>query len=1222
MKRTLLTIFLILSLASAAQTEQPGISIVAGFEVSGIARYQNNLFICGIFDTIAGDSVPNLAMLSADSGVLQSWHPAPNDAVNVILVQNGKLIVGGNFTTIAGQPRNHLAVFDAATGALLPVIPPSSGDGVGALWADGNNIYFDYFSAGITTIRYFDLSTGALSTWASDPIVNNGDIYSIAIAGAYIYVGGVYCYFGIGTHNSPINDFARFSASTGHLDTAFVMSPSVAGQNWISQILPYRGHIYVCGSFDTLGNYPAFGFLAMDSNGVPANFNFYPSSDQTLCMVPQGNTLWVGGYSYSMGYSHSRTLAQIDLATGIATCWNRPIYGNWSSTISMYVSNDTVWAGGRGGSINFNMYVGSPYGSQNVVYLTEAAGYPTISSDEFIAVGGSAGARYTWYYNGQLVNYQSYYYLSNNCHTGDSVYVVVSGAGCSGGSGMSNVIHIVLPPAVNIFSIGASGVCEGQQGNNVSLQAASVNLISSHPTYLWYLNGSIMSNQQIYSPQNLQSGDSIWVVLIDSFRTVSSSKISIPVYPMPSLTISASPCLAADTIRLSGYYANWPIYWERNRLAIDTVYQYQLLSPLPQTFYQVDAYSDGTKFFMNKRGDLFATDALNNRIIKWATGDTSGVVIAGNPSGVSGNDAVHLNRPAGLYIDDNDYLYVSDWYNCRVQRFAPGDSVGVTVAGGNGYGSSPKQLSHPGGIFLNTAGVLYISDEENDRVQRWVIGDTMGTTVAGGNYQGNNPNQLFHPGSIWVDSSDNIYIADVFNFRVQLWVLGATTGITVAGGHGGANAANQLWDPNSIFLDHHGNILIADGANDRIQKWHIGDTMGTTILGGVGYGFNPLFGSTINNPIWVYQDSTGDLLVADNESISVSINTRVAKWGERDTTFVPSAPGIYRAIIALSDVCRDTSISITISAHTGTASAQICPGSSYSFGGHILTQTGTYVDTFSSAAGCDSIVTLHLSLTNGAQTSQSAAICPGSSYSFGGIMIAQAGTYVDTFSSSAGCDSIVTLLLSLTNGIQASQSVSICPGNEYAFGSRILTQAGTYIDTLVSVSGCDSIITLHLSISVPASSTISRSGNILSDNISAAHYQWQLNGVDIPGDTAASMTFTQNGAYSVSATDVNGCNSMSDTLIVINAGTSAISLSDMIYIHPNPATESCTITVMGAVNESYSADLTDITGQEISRLGDFRQAFTFSVASYAKGVYLLKINNSQGEFSVHKLIVE
>jgi len=93
-------------------------------------------------------------------------------------------------------------------------------------------------------------------------------------------------------------------------------------------------------------------------------------------------------------------------------------------------------------------------------------------------------------------------------------------------------------------------------------------------------------------------------------------------------------------------------------------------------------------------------------------------------------------------------------------------------------------------------------------------------------------------------------------------------------------------------------------------------------------------------------------------------------------------------------------------------------------------------------------------------TSQS--ICQGDSYAFGGNLLSTAGTYVDTLLSVEGCDSIATLFLTVLPNTVGSITATICEGQSYTFGSQTLTTSGAYTNTLVNANGCDSTLTLYL----------------------------------------------------------------------------------------------------------------------------------------------------------------
>jgi sugar lactone lactonase YvrE len=56
---------------------------------------------------------------------------------------------------------------------------------------------------------------------------------------------------------------------------------------------------------------------------------------------------------------------------------------------------------------------------------------------------------------------------------------------------------------------------------------------------------------------------------------------------------------------------------------------------------------------------------------------------------------------------------------------------GITVAGGNGRGKKLNQLSSPRGIFIDDNQTIYIADFMNDRIVEWEFNATNGKIVAG-----------------------------------------------------------------------------------------------------------------------------------------------------------------------------------------------------------------------------------------------------------------------------------------------------------------------------------------------------------------------------------------------------------------------------------------------------------------------------------------------------------
>ena len=96
--------------------------------------------------------------------------------------------------------------------------------------------------------------------------------------------------------------------------------------------------------------------------------------------------------------------------------------------------------------------------------------------------------------------------------------------------------------------------------------------------------------------------------------------------------------------------------------------------------------------------------------------------------------------------------------------------------------------------------------------------------------------------------------------------------------------------------------------------------------------------------------------------------------------------------------------------------------------------------------------------------SQAPSICFGDSYTVNGNAYSSAGTYIDSLTNVFGCDSIITTNLSVLSTLYANQNVSLCAGQYISVGPNIYNTAGNYYDTLQTTAGCDSIVYTQLNI--------------------------------------------------------------------------------------------------------------------------------------------------------------
>jgi riboflavin synthase len=117
---------------------------------------------------------------------------------------------------------------------------------------------------------------------------------------------------------------------------------------------------------------------------------------------------------------------------------------------------------------------------------------------------------------------------------------------------------------------------------------------------------------------------------------------------------------------------------------------------------------------------------------------------------------------------------------------------------------------------------------------------------------------------------------------------------------------------------------------------------------------------------------------------------------------------------------------------------------------------------YTNAVGCDSIITLDLTINTTQYATAVVSACE--SYTWNGVVYtSNNNTALDTLVNAAGCDSIVTLNLTILNSTTSIETVTEC--DFYTFNGVIYTSSNTTATkTLVNAVGCDSVITLNLTI--------------------------------------------------------------------------------------------------------------------------------------------------------------
>ena len=268
------------------------------------------------------------------------------------------------------------------------------------------------------------------------------------------------------------------------------------------------------------------------------------------------------------------------------------------------------------------------------------------------------------------------------------------------------------------------------------------------PTYQWKKNGAnVGTNSATYTDATWANNDVVTCVLTSSSSCASPTTatsnavtLSVTTTVTPSVSIAASAttvCGTGTSVTFTATPTNGgtPTYvWKKNGNTIS--------GEVSSTYTTTDLAN----------GDMIScvmTSSLANATPTTATSNSVTMTVNALPSvTLSNTGANSLVGTAVLSVNSTTATDIK-WYNgATLANTSAVSATGTTVAGGNGQGAAANQLNQPNHIYVDGSGNIYISDFLNHRIQKWAPGATSGTTVAGGNGSGSAANQLYRPSAI------------------------------------------------------------------------------------------------------------------------------------------------------------------------------------------------------------------------------------------------------------------------------------------------------------------------------------------------------------------------------------------------------------------------------------------------------------------------------------------
>jgi hypothetical protein len=281
--------------------------------------------------------------------------------------------------------------------------------------------------------------------------------------------------------------------------------------------------------------------------------------------------------------------------------------------------------------------------------------------------------------------------------------------------------------------------------------------------------------------------------------------------------------------------------------------------------------------------------------------------------------------------------------------------------------------------------------------------------------------------------------------------------------------------------------------------------------------------------------------------------------------------------------------------------------------GTVYTESGTYVQELQTVAGCDSTLTLILTINESNTGEVEVTACD--EFTWNGVTYTESGEYIQVLQNAAGCDSTVTLTLTINNSSSTTVTASACGSYTWSVNGATYTESGTYSVVLQNAAGCDSTITLELTINNFTVIAINNGNATLTANAGVS-FQWVTCPTFAPIAGATSQLFTaeQNGNYAVIATDANGCVDTSSCVSIVNVGLEGFEANN-ISIYPNPTEDFIVIDFTAA---TATVEILDIQGKLI-RTMSIESGNQVSLKNEQSAVYFVRIITDQAT-TIHRIV--
>ena len=352
--------------------------------------------------------------------------------------------------------------------------------------------------------------------------------------------------------------------------------------------------------------------------------------------------------------------------------------------------------------------------------------------------------------------------------------------------------------------------------------------------------------------------------------------------------------------------------------------------------------------------------------------------------------------------------------------------------------------------------------------------------------------------------------------------------------------------------------------------------------------------SSTNTPTYTITSESGcDSIINLHLTIknnSYSVDTQIAcdtyTWIDGNT-YVQSTTTPTYTLTAANGCDSIVTLNLTINhSTTGVDVVTACDSYTWIDGVTYTASNNTATYTLTNAAGCDSIVTLNLTINNSSTTVDNVTACDSYTWIDGVTYTESTDSVTYTLTNAAGCDSIVTLNLTITNSTIGTDSVTACDSYTWIDGVTYTESTDSVTYTLTNAAGCDSVVTLILTINHSVYDTI----------VDTAMNEYTWNGT----------TYTESGVYEYAGETTEGCDSIVTLMLTITTvGIDVADELESLTFYPNPTSGTITFNR----TDITKIEVMDAMGRIVAEL---ENSYVINLSNLSKGYYTLRITTPHG----------